>query len=105
MVEWLTLIFDSRVFLRMNAAFGFLFLGLFIWYYFSEEGKDERGRGLVAEASLIAFAVLFVLLNVFAYFTEWAMENVVRLSNWLQTVYTLFLLTADVALAVLRKIR
>ena len=33
MVEWLTLIFDSRVFLRMNAAFGFLFLGLFIWYY------------------------------------------------------------------------
>ena len=102
MVEWLTLIFDSRVFLRMNAAFGFLFLGL---YYFSEEGKDERGRGLVAEASLIAFAVLFVLLNVFVYFTEWAMENVVRLSNWLQTVYTLFLLTADVALAVLRKIR
>lgn len=105
MVEWLTLIFDSRVFMRINASVGFLLLGLFVWYYFSQEGKDERGRGLIAEASLIAFAVLFVLLNVFAYCVEWCMENIVRMSNGIQTVYTLFLLSTDIALAVLRKIR
>lgn len=72
---------------------------------FSKEGKDERGRGLVATASLIAFMMLFVLMNVFAFCLKWSMTNAVRLANGLQTVYTLFLLTADIALLVLRKIK
>lgn len=105
MIEWLTGILDSRSFLRINAVFGFLFLGLFIFFYFSKEGKDERGRGLIATASLIAYAMLFVLLNIFAFFTPWFMENIVRLSNGLQLVYTLFLFTAVIALQILRKIR
>ena len=105
MIEWLTMIFDSRIFMKVNAGLGFLFLGLFIFFYFTKEGRDERGRGLIASASLIAFAVLFVLLNVFAYGLAWAMENIVRLANGIQFVYTLFLLTADIALLILRKIR
>ena len=63
MAERLTILFDSRIFLSVNACLGFLFLGFFVFFYFSKEGKDERGRGLIATASLIAFAVLFVLLN------------------------------------------
>ena len=105
MVEWLTILFDSRIFMRINAALGFLFLGFFIFFYFSKEGKDERGRGLIATASLIAFAALFVFLNIAAYSFEWCMDNIVRLANVIQTVYTLFLLTADIALLILRKIR
>ena len=72
---------------------------------FSREGRDERGRGLIATASLAAFIVLFVLLNAAAYFFSWGMDNIVRLANLIQTVYTLFLLSADIALLVLRKIR
>lgn len=45
MIEWITALFDSRIFMQLNAWFGFLLLGLFIYFYFSKEGKDERGRG------------------------------------------------------------
>ena len=105
MIEWLTRLFDNRTFMRINAVFGFLFLGFFIFFYFSKEGRDERGRGLIATASLISFVMLFFLLNIFAIFQIWAMDNPVRLANWTQTIYTLFLLTADIALLILRKIR
>ncbi len=105
MIEWLTVLFDSRVFMKANAILGFVFLGFFIFFYFSREGRDERGRGLIATASLAAFIVLFVLLNAAAYFFSWGMDNIVRLANLIQTVYTLFLLSADIALLVLRKIR
>lgn len=105
MIEWLTALMDSRDFMRANAVLGFIFLGLFIFFYFSKEGKDERGRGLIATASLVAYALLFVLLNIFAVFVPWFMENVVRMANGIQTVYTLFLFAADLALLILRKIR
>ena len=105
MVEWLTILFDSRIFMKVNAGLGFLFLGFFVFFYFSKEGRDERGRGLIATASLIAFAMLFVLLNIVPNFFEWSMDNIVRLANVIQTAYTLFLLTADIALLILRKIR
>ncbi|MCI9022543.1 MAG: hypothetical protein HFH32_17850 [Eubacterium sp.] len=105
MVEWLAILFDNRIFMRLNAWLGFLFLGFFVFFYFSKEGKDERGRGLIATASLIAFAALFVLLNIAAYSFKWGMDNIVRLANIIQTVYTLFLLIADIALLILRKIR
>ena len=55
MVEWLTILFESRIFMKVNAGLGFLFLGFFVFFYFSKEGRDERGRGLIATASLIAF--------------------------------------------------
>ena len=105
MIEWLTRLFDNRTFMQINAVFGFLFLGYFLFFYFSKEGRDERGRGLVATASLISYVVLFFLLNIFAFLMPWAMDNIVRLANGIQTVYTLFLLTADIALLILRKIR
>ncbi len=81
MIEWLTVLFDSRVFMKANAILGFVLLGFFIFFYFSREGRDERGRGLIATASLAAFIVLFVLLNVAPYFFSWAMDNIVRLAN------------------------
>ncbi len=105
MIEWLTRLFDNRTFMQINAVFGFLFLGYFLFFYFSKEGRDERGRGLVATASLISYVVLFFLLNIFAFLVPWAMDNIVRLANGIQTVYTLFLLTTDIALLILRKIR
>ena len=105
MIEWLTRLFDNRTFMQINAVFGFLFLGFFLFFYFSKEGRDERGRGLVATASLISYVVLFFLLNIFAFLMPWAMDNIVRLANGIQTVYTLFLLTTDIALLILRKIR
>lgn len=105
MIEWITLLLDSRVFMRANGILGFLLLGLFIFFYFSKEGRDERGRGLIATASLIAFVTLFFLLNTVGQSLIWLMDNPVRLMNGLQSAYTLFLFIADIALLILRKIR
>ena len=52
MIEWLTVLFDSRVFMKANAILGFVFLGFFIFFYFSREGRDERGRGPVSYTHL-----------------------------------------------------
>ena len=53
----------------------------------------------------VSYAMLFVLLNIFGYLLEWSMDNIVWLANGVQIVYTLFLLTADIVLLILRKIR
>ena len=81
MIEWLTVLFDSRVFLQANAILWFVLLGFFYILLF------------------------FKGVNAAAYFFSWGMDNIVRLANLIQTVYTLFLLSADIALLVLRKIR
>lgn len=73
-------------------------LGFFVFFYFSKEGRDERGRGLIATASLIALFALFFLLNIVANNLSWLMDNHVRLMNGLQLSYTLFLFIADIAL-------
>ena len=31
MAEWLTILFDSRIFMKVNAVLGFLFLGFFVF--------------------------------------------------------------------------
>ncbi len=105
MVELIEILFDSRVFMRVDAAIGFVLFGVFIYFYFSKEGRDERGRGIIATAALISFFVLFIVLNIFAYSLSWVMLNIVRLANGLQFVYNLVLLSADVAFLILKKIR
>ena len=42
MIEWITLLLDSRVFMRANGILGFLLLGLFIFFYFSKEGRPQE---------------------------------------------------------------
>lgn len=98
MIEWITLLLDSKFLMRANGILGFLLLGFFVFFYFSKEGRDERGRGLIATASLIAFVALFFLLNIVANNLSWLMDNHVRLMNGLQLSYTLFLFIADIAL-------
>ena len=69
MIEWLTRLFDNRTFMQINAVFGFLFLGYFLFFYFSKEGRDERGRGLVATASLISYVGVVFPLEYFRIFS------------------------------------
>lgn len=45
MVEWLTILFDSRIFMKINAWLGFLFLGYFVFFYFSKEERMKEGGG------------------------------------------------------------
>ncbi|MCI8860495.1 hypothetical protein E5329_21020 [Petralouisia muris] len=105
MVELIEILFDSRVFMKVDAVIGFVLFGVFIYFYFSKEGRDERGRGILATATLVSYFVLFIALNIFPYFLSWMMLNIIRLVNGLQFMYNIILLSADIAFLILKKIR
>lgn len=105
MVELIEILFDSRVFMKVDAVIGFVLFGVFIYFYFSKEGRDERGRRILATATLVSYFVLFIALNIFPYFLSWMMLNIIRLVNGLQFMYNIILLSADIAFLILKKIR
>lgn len=47
MVESLNRLFDSRIFMKINAGFGFLLFGFFLYFYFSKEGRMNVAVGLL----------------------------------------------------------
>lgn len=68
MLETLAPIFDNVTVLRVHSLLGFALLAFFLLYFFSKEGRDERGRKIVATSALCAFVVLFVVMNMLGYF-------------------------------------
>lgn len=105
MLETLAPFLDSFALLRINALIGFGLLALFLLYFFSKEGRDERGRKIIATSALCAFVVLFLAMNTLGYFyggSSWGLENSTRALNIAQLVYTSVLLTADIAILILR---
>ena len=50
MEQWMVALIDSDVALKVNSLLGFVWLGLFFVYYFSREGRDERGRKEIGRA-------------------------------------------------------
>lgn len=105
MPTWLVSLLDNPLVLRVNAGIGIALFVIFIIYFFSKEGRDERGRKIIAIASLSAFLALFIIMNVLGDFlgNGWGIENVTRTMNLLQTGYTIVLLVADVAILIVRK--
>lgn len=106
MPEWLIALFDNFTVLRIHSLFGFVLLGLFVVYFFSREGRDERGRKVIPIAALCAFAVLFVAMNWlgYVYGGGWALDNEVRAMQCAQLAYTVVLLTADVSILIVRNL-
>ena len=105
MLETLAPLLDNHTVLRINALAGFGLLALFLLYFFSKEGRDERGRKIIATSALCAFVVLFVVMNLLGYFyggRGWGLANPTRALNIAQLVYTSVLLTADIAILILR---
>lgn len=102
---WFISLFDNLTVLRVSSVIGFVLLGLFIFYFFSKEGRDERGRKVISVASMWAFAVLFIAMNWlgYVYASQWGIENEVRAMNCAQLAYSAVLLTADVAILIVRK--
>ena len=70
----------------------------------SVKEREERGRKVTAIASLAAFIMLFVSMNVLSGFTDWASENPVRMRSCMQLAYSAVLLTADAAILIVRKL-
>ena len=99
------LLFDSQIALRGNVILGCILLSIFIFYFFSKEGRDERGRKIIAIAALCSFVTLFVVLNMIPFLVTWMMDNEIRLANVIQSAYTIVLLVADIAILIVRKLK
>lgn len=106
MEQWMVALIDSDAALKVNSLLGFVWLGLFFMYYFSREGRDERGRKVIAIAALCAFIMLFIVMNVLGYVfgSGWGGQNVTRTMNCLQAAYSAVLLTADVVILIVRRL-
>ena len=106
MEQWMVALIDSDAALKVNSLLGFVWLGLFFMYYFSREGRDERGRKVIAIAALCAFIMLFIVMNVLGYVfgSGWGGQNVTRTMNCLQTAYSAVLLTVDVVILIARRL-
>lgn len=74
-------------------------------YVIFREGRDERGKKIIATAALTSFFALFILLNIIPMFLSWLMEDYTRLLNGIQTIYSIFLLIANITWIILRKVR
>ena len=105
MLEVLTGLFDSSLFLKIEVIFGCILLVGILVFYFSKEGRDERGRGIVAASAVNAFVILFVVLNILPLFMEFLMDNTVRMANGIQFLYNIVLLSADISVLIMRKVR
>lgn len=105
MLQRLISLLDSSIVLKINSGIGFVLFIIFIAYFFSKEGRDERGRKIIAIASLCAFVVLFIALNVLGGVlgSGWGVNNVTRTMNCLQTAYTVVLLSADITILITRQ--
>lgn len=98
-------VFDSKVLMRVGSGAGIVLFVFFVYYYVSKEGRDERGRGIIATACFVSFMFLFIMMNVLAFFITWASEMPIRISNIIQILFDLSLLIADVYILIARKIR
>lgn len=107
MPNWLLSLFDNSIALKVNAIIGIILLAFFICYFFSKEGRDERGRKVIAIAAVCAFVVLFIAMNWlgYVYESQWGIKNGVRALNCAQLAYTAVLLTADIAVLIVRKMK
>lgn len=108
MLETLAPIFDNVTVLRVHSLLGFALLALFFLYAFSKEGRDERGRKVIATSALCAFVVLFLAMNALGYFyggSSWGLENSTRALNIAQLAYSSVLLTADIAILIVRNLK
>ncbi len=103
MQERFIALLDNPIALKVSSITGLILLALFILYFFSREGRDERGRKVISIAALCAFVVLFVSMNWLGYmYSTWGIENQVRVLNCAQLAYTAVLVTADIAILIVR---
>lgn len=85
-------------------ALSIIFIVYSIYFFFSKEGKDERGKKILSTASFIAFLltmILLIILNNFFY--DLAVYNTVAYSWILNFVVLLISGTEAISIFILKK--
>ncbi|MGX7265780.1 hypothetical protein [Enterococcus crotali] len=83
-----------------------VFIGYSVYFFFSKEGKDERGEKIMSKASFVTFIVTFILLAVLNnVFYDIATYSATSYSWLLNLVVFLISGTQAVGILILRKIK
>lgn len=82
-----------------------LLLIIFCIYFFSKEGRDERGRAIIGTASLYSAISLFISLNLVGLFTNTVMSDIRIFTSAICLVMLIFEIVELAAIAILRIIR
>lgn len=98
----ITELFKNMTFVVTFKILLFILTGIFIAYYFSKEGKDERGRGIIATSCVRGIVMLFVLLNICSIYTFSITSDPLIYTSAITLTYDLTLLTIIINIAVLR---
>lgn len=78
---------------------------VFCLYFFSKEGRDERGRAIIGTASFFAALSLVVTLNLMGLFTYTVMSDIRIFTSALCLVLLVFEVVELAAIAILRVLR
>lgn len=76
---------------------------IFLCYFFSKEGRDERGRNIIGTASFYSSISLLISLNIFGLYSNTVMSNIIVLTNATCWVYLVFEIVQLVSIAILRR--
>lgn len=97
-------ILESTPYIYSVKVLAIAFTILFFVYYFSGEGKDERGRAILAKSCVRGILVFFVLMNLCSQFTYSITENAYVFTGAITTTYDLTLLMILLNILILRRI-
>lgn len=78
---------------------------IFLIYFFSKEGRDERGRAIIGTASLYSAISLVISLNLVGLFTNTVMSDIRIFTSAICLVMLIFEIVELSAIAILRIIR
>lgn len=88
------------------AVLSIVFVVYAIYFYFSKEGKDERGKKIISTASFISFIVTVILLVVLNnFFYDIAAYNTTSYSWILNLVVMLIAGVEAISIFILKKIK
>ena len=79
-----------------------ILLILFLIYFFSKEGRDERGRAIIGTASVYSSVSLLISLNLIALYTNTVMSDPKIFTSAICLVMVVFEAVELIAIAILR---
>ncbi len=95
--------FNNYNMVIFHRIFNFALFIIFCIYFFSKEGRDERGRKIIGTASFYASISLIVTLNIVGFFSNTVRSNIVIFTNSICLVFIIFELVELIAILILRK--
>lgn len=92
-------------FVMISKILSVILFAIFLVYFFSKEGRDERGRAIIGTASIYSAFSLVISLNLVGEFTNTVMSDIRIFTSAICLVMLIFEIVVLTAIAILRKIR